>query len=175
LGESNASVRKRFATLVKLIYGVRAHDTPERNYIRAFSKQMVLDLQQYGPYGKLKWRVPSDRLDSSSAREWLRSYFDGDGDVRVSSKLSKCKVRAKSVNRTGLVDVQVLLGKSFGVDAKLYRHGSPKFPKWSQSYDLEIIGAKNIKSFAIRIGFNHPIKKRKLARIMQIIEGRGLA
>jgi intein-encoded DNA endonuclease-like protein len=136
---------------------------------------MVLDLERYGPYGKLRWRVPSDCLDESSGKEWLMSYFDGDGDVRVSSKLSKCKVRARSVNWTGLIDVQNLLEKTFGVNAKLYRHGYPKFPTWSQSYDLEIIGAKNIKKFADRIGFHHPVKKRRLARILQVIAWKGLA
>jgi hypothetical protein len=174
-GEPDESIRARFAGLVRDVYSLESYDKPAYGVIRAFGKEMLLDLKQYGPYGKLKWRVPINYLGRRSAKEWLRSYFDGDGDVRVSEGLSKCMVRARSVNKAGLLDVQLLLRSSFGIEAKLYSHGKPKFPTWSQSYDLDIIAARNLERFAKFVGCNHPQKSKKLNQIMQLIVSKGLA
>ena len=157
------------------LYGVIARDKPQFGIIRAFSKAMALDLQSYGPYGKLRWRAPLDFLNRASAKAWIRSYFDGDGDVRVSEKLSKCLVRARSVNKAGLLDVQGLLKTYFAVESKLYTHGKPKFRNWSQSYDLDVLGASNIETYAAKIGFNHPEKVLKLSRLVSIIASRNLS
>ena len=174
LAEPNKAIRRLFAELIRSLYGVIARDKPKSGRIRAFGKAMSLDLQLYGPYGKLRWRAPVDFLNRGSARAWLRSYFDGDGDVRVSEKLSKCLVRARSVNRAGLIDVLGLLHSYFAIESKLYTHGKPKVPNWSQSYDLDVLGSRNIEKFAATIGFNHPGKAQKLSRLVSIIASRNV-
>ncbi len=174
LAEPDATIRARFAELVHDLYGVESRDMPDYGVIRAFGKEMLLDLKQYGPYGKLRWRVPIRYLKRRSAKEWLRAYFDGDGDVRVSKGLSKCMVRARSVNKEGLMDVQLVLMRFFQIEAKLYLHGKPKLPTWSQSYDLDVIGMRNLREFARLVGFNHPDKSRKLDDISRLVEQRDL-
>ena len=174
LAEPDPSIRRLFASYMFRQYGVRARDNAALQTTRIYGKKVVLDMATLGPFGNSHWRVPVKRLDCASARAWLRSYFDGDGDVRVSWTLSKCKVRAKSVNLRGLRGVRQVLLSFFNVTSKIYRHGKPKRPNWSQSYDLEIIGSRNLLAFAGRIGFNHPAKQRKLNRIVALIRTKGL-
>lgn len=105
---------------------------PAYGVVRVYGKAIATDLKSYGPVGRYKWRAPLKFLNYEGACAWTRGYFDGDGDVRVTEKLGECMVRARSVNRRGLLDVKLILHKFFQIEAGLYRHGTPKFENWSQ-------------------------------------------
>ena len=170
LAEPNAEVRKLFSRLVWEIYGLRARDKPGLGIVRAFGIEMMRDLSPYGPYGKLKWLAPLRYLNWHSARAWARSYFDGDGDVHVSSIISKCRVRAKSVNLPGLESVKALLWSFFEIECKIYRIKKSANPNWSQAYELDIITIEGLLRYEELVGFNHPAKGRKLRKVVKAIE-----
>lgn len=88
---------------------------------------MAYDLARYGPFGTYTWRVPFDYLDREGARAWLRSYFDGDGEVYVrEGRLSDSKIGASSVSEQGLREVQKLLSDYFGIVSNVYPHWKKK-------------------------------------------------
>lgn len=169
LGEPNPDVRRLFRRLVWQVYHVRARDNPRLGVVRAFSVNMMRDLEQYGPFGKLKWTAPVRYMDVFSARARARSYFDGDGDVYVSSIISKCKVRAKSVNLPGLISVQTLLLSYFGIKGRIYKREKPAHDNWSQAFELQIFNRENLLRYASLVGFNHPNKQFKLGQIVELI------
>jgi hypothetical protein len=170
LGEPNIEIRRLFKFLVWRVYHVRARDKPGRGVIIAYGVKMMTDLSRYGPYGKMNWVAPLRYLDRRAARAWARSYFDGDGDVRLSSIISKCKVRAKSVNLPGLESVKTMLWSFFGIRCKIYRRAKPRHDNWSQAFELQIFNRENLLKYARHVGFNHPAKRRKLRRIVELIE-----
>lgn len=172
LAEPDAAIRRLSAEYMRSEYGLQARDKPAEGLMKAYGKQMATELKSYGPFGHHAWRVPTYALDSRTASYWLSSYFDGDGDVSVSDKPSGCIVRARSVNRLGLLGVKGLLRKYFGIDAKLYFHGAPRLANWSKSYDLNIAGALDIERFAKLVGFNHPSKSRKLDQIREMLRSK---
>ena len=172
LAEPDATVRKLFSRLVWQVYRVRARDKPRLGIVRAFGVKMVRDLFPYGPFGKLRWLAPLRYLTRISARAWARSYFDGDGDVHLSTIVSKCRVRAKSVNLQGLESVKVLLWSFFRIDCKIYKLKKPTNPNWSQPYELNIITIENLLKYDKLVGFNHPAKRRSLRRLVKLIERR---
>jgi len=77
-----------------------------------------------------------------------------------------------SVNHDGLEGVKRLLLTHFGIESRLYLHGKPKFPTWSQSYDLDIFRGSDLLAFAREIGFNHPAKVAKLKLVVAIARSR---
>lgn len=170
LAEPNVETRGLFSRLVWEIYGLRTHDKPRLGIVRAFGIEMMRDLLPYGPYGKLEWAAPVRHLNGASARAWARSYFDGDGDVHVSAVISKCRVRAKSVNISGLESVKALLWSFFEIECKIYRIKKSANPNWSQAYELDIISTESLLRFEELVGFNHPAKRRKLRQIVKAIE-----
>jgi LAGLIDADG DNA endonuclease family protein len=170
LAEPNTEIRRLFKRFVWRVYHVRARDKPERGVIIAFGANMMRDMSQYGPFEKMNWVAPLLYLDRRAARAWARSYFDGDGDVRLTSIVSKCKVRAKSVNLRGLESVKTLLWSFFGIQCKIYRRERPAHDNWSQAFELQIFNRKNLMKYARLVGFNHPAKQRKLRRIVELIK-----
>jgi hypothetical protein len=146
-----------------------ARDKPLQGVVRAYGKGMVNDMMRYGPFGRRNWAVPFRSLNRQTARNWLRSFFDGDGDIHLSSKMSKCKVRAKSINRRGLKGVKTLLWYYFRVRGKIYVRENPAKEKWSQAYELDIFNRRNLSLYARNIGFNHPEKQRKLLQLVELL------
>ncbi len=169
LAEPNASIRKLFADHVRLEYGVIARDRPTEGVIRAYGKAMAIDIMRYGPFGRRNWVVPFASLNILTAARWLRSFFDGDGDVYLSPIISKCKVRAKSTNQLGLKSVATLLWDSFGIRSAIYSREKPTRRNWSQAYELDIFNRRNLGLYARRIGFNHPEKRRKLVQLAELL------
>ncbi len=172
LSDPEPAIRNLFASLVHSIYGIEAIDDASRSLVSAFSKVMTKDLQSLGKLGRFGWLMPTPRLDAVSAAAWLRSYFDGDGDVRITGVLSKCRVRAKSVNLSGLRSIQKGLKRFFGIESRVYTHSPPANPRWSQAYDLEIIRYEALQLFKKKVGFNHPKKAARLGQIVKRIEKR---
>jgi hypothetical protein len=173
LAEPNAEIRKLFIRLVWQLYGVRARDKPGLRIVRAFGAHMMRDLLPYGPYGKLRWSAPLPYLNKDSARAWARSYFDGDGDVHLSSTISKCRVRAKSVNLSGLEGVNALLWSFFGIESRIYKIKTDN-PNWSQAYELDIITKESLLKYYKLVGFNHPEKRIRLRQLIELINRRGV-
>jgi hypothetical protein len=131
---------------------------------------MAIGMMSYGPFGRLKWAVPFGSLNRLTASCWLRSFFDGDGDVHLSPAISKCRVRAKSVNLHGLESVKALLWSSFGIECKIYRTKKSANHHWSQAYELNIIRIESLLKYEKLVGFNHPAKRRKLRQVVEAIE-----
>jgi hypothetical protein len=118
----------------------------------------------------MNWIAPFLYVDRRAARAWARSYFDGDGDVRLASIVSKCKLRAKSVNLSGLESVKTPLWSFFGIQCKIYIREKPAHDNWSQAFELQIFNRENLLKYARLAGFNHPAKRRKLRLIVELIE-----
>jgi hypothetical protein len=130
---------------------------------------MAIDMMRYGPFGRHSWTVPFGSLDKLTARYWLRSFFDGDGDIHLSPKLSKSMVRAKSINKAGLRGVSRLLWDYFKIRGKIYVREKPIRENWSQAYEPNIFNKRNLSLYARNIGFNHPEKRRKLLQIAALL------
>jgi len=171
LAEPNSEIRRLFSRLVWQVYRVRARDKPRLRIVRAFGAKMMRDLLLYGPFGKLRWVAPLRYLDGISARAWVRSYFDGHGDVHLSTVISKCRVRAKSVNLSGLESLKALLWTFFGIVQNLQAQ-KPANPNWSQPYELNIITMEDLLKYHRFVGFNHPAKLRRLRRVVELIDRR---
>jgi LAGLIDADG-like domain len=169
LADPNASIRQLFAKHVRIEYGLTARDRPLQGVIRAYGKGMAIDMMRYGPFGRLNWAVPFGSLNRLTARNWLRSFFDGDGDVHLSLKISKCMVRAKSINELGLKGVNTLLWHYFKIRGKIYAREKPTRENWSQAYEFNIFNKRNLSLYARNIGFNHPEKQRKLLQLTELL------
>jgi hypothetical protein len=137
--------------------------------IKAYGKDMAADMMRYGPFGRHDWAVPFESLNRLTARNWVRSFFDGDGDIHLSPVMSKCKVRAKSINRLGLKGVNELLWRYFRIRGKMYTREKPARENWSQAYELVISNRRNLSLYAKNIGFNHPKKNRKLLQLVELL------
>lgn len=169
LADPNTSIRRLFAKYVRIEYGIKARDRPSQGVVRAYGKDMATDMMRYGPFGRLNWAVPFGSLNTLTARYWLRSYFDGDGDIHLSPKKSRCMVRAKSINKIGLQGVNTLLWNYFRIRGRIYVREKPTRENWSQAYELNVFNKVNLALYAREIGFNHPEKKRKLLQLARII------
>ena len=132
LWDENREVRKLFAERTKKVYAEEAYDYPDRIEVCVYKRWVVIDMDKYGPINRQRWRVPFKYLDKKGAREWLRSFFDGDGHVWISFKHPHTSsVCATSINLRGLEDVQKLLKGYFGIEStiqKVYGETSNRNP-----------------------------------------------
>lgn len=133
----------------------------KRNFysVRVSSKFACLDLLKTTSFGVLKWKVPTNFLDTTKSNiEWLRAFFDCEAYV------GQYHVRVQSVNKEGLKQVKALLEK-LGIESKFYKY-ERKQKNWNINYILSI----NKKSMRIKylniIGFNHEEKFRKLKQYL---------
>jgi intein/homing endonuclease len=125
--------------------------------IKINSVVIVHDLLSLCSFGIKSWTIPKF-TDDSCKTEWLRAMFDSDAYVGINY------IRLKTVNENGLNAVRELL-KGLKIETRLYIY-KPKNYKWSVNYILDIRDFKSLERFSHVIGFNHKLKKAKLASII---------
>ncbi len=101
-------------------------------------------------------RIPFSILQSPKlvASSFLRSYFEGDGSISWSSKMTELSAISMSEGLTK--DLQILLLR-FGIA------GTRRFDRWRNTHKLYIRGVKNYLLFQDKIGFISLRKRQKLA------------
>jgi hypothetical protein len=168
-----------YAQYFKAVYGLEMHYRPElrrdrgKEYprVRISNRIAFYDLKNYGAKtGPYTWEVPRQRLDREGAREWLKCFFSGDGEVKKSGGRGYAIVY-DSTHRSGLEEIQRLLLDEFGIRSDLQaerdrtkerRHKRPESV-------LKIVREDNIK-FAKEIG---SYKKEHIERLDEILRGEG--
>lgn len=112
-----------------------------------------------GTLGHHTWRIPSFGHQEEYV-QWIRSYYDCEARVYRAVKA----IQTKSVNHQGLEQVHTRLNQ-FGIPSTLYGPYPQAKETWSPYWVLSVAGKSAIKAFALKIGFNHPMKQRVLMSI----------
>ena len=136
-----------------------------KNYyrVRVTSPVACKHLITISGFSKLAWRVPKKILvDNNSKKEFIRAIFDCEGCV------GKRNIQFQSVNGPGVYDIKKLL-KEFKINSSIYTHKRDN-PNWNLNYIMVISRKENIKRFYKLVGFNHPIKQEKLAKLAGVPE-----
>ncbi len=113
-------------------------------------------------YKKGKLRVPSliKNTPLEIKKYFVIGFFDGDGsctDLMEGREKFTPIVHVGQSDKKILLDIQKML-KEFGLDFNLHRHRYKQY-EW---YVLNTKDKNQIKLFQKRIGFTHPLKKRRL-------------
>jgi len=135
-------------------YDVRLNDT-----------SLVRFLLRIGKYHTRDWIIPEIVRESPSA--FLKGFFDSEGDVTLYLKHSSYRypcVRASSVNKEGILQIQQLL-QNLKITSSLFEEHL-KRPKGYTFYRIRIKGVKPILRFCEKVGFLLPSKINKLHNLM---------
>ena len=138
--------------------GLRSESNGKYFMIYINCKNAILDLLSLSKFKSTKWTLPKNMKSREAKVEWLRAYFDCDGYV------GPHYIQAQSVNGGGLKKVQNLLSE-FGISSKMYVYHR-KEKSWNTNYLLNINRKEMKLRFLKEIGFNHPLKRKKLENIM---------
>lgn len=159
----NIELANSFVRSFHMIYGRSPSIKVEKKYfiINCDCKDAVLDLFSITKFGSLEWFIPFKILkNSATKKEWLKSFFDCDGYV------AKKYVQLQSVNRKGIKQIQTLL-QTFGIVSRIYIY-KRKQKNWNTNYLLNIYGKEMMAKFSKEIGFNHPLKMKKLDNLIML-------
>ncbi|MDS4069831.1 MAG: LAGLIDADG family homing endonuclease, partial [Candidatus Competibacter sp.] len=166
--ETTAYINNLISTIAKTNrhYKVSPVTVPARNMTTIGSALLARLLEEeYGFTARTKYRVPEViwRGTEACVKGYLRSLFQMDGTVNVSSSRQSCSVRLASSHRELLKDVQLLL-TNFGIFSRIYqrRHaeqrrlpdgkGGYKLYNCQADYEL-IIDGESRNHFMLEIGF----------------------
>ncbi len=149
-----------FNDALRTLYGRVARTKQLGNYyaLAVTSKQAVTDLLSMASFTSKSWTLPNVVVTRTAKIEWLRAYFDCDGYV------GNKYVQVQSVNVGGLRVIQRLLNE-FGIESKIYTY-TRKNESWNINYLLNINKKEMRIKFLRDIGFNHPLKKKKLESLI---------
>ena len=164
-----------YSRYFKEVYGLEMHHDFDRRYprTRISDRMAFFDLKDYGAKtGPYTWEVPRAYLDKEGAREWLKCFFSGDGELKVSKKTkSGYSIIFDSTHRLGLKQIQDLLSEEFRIRANLQaERDRTKEPRHRKTESvLRIVSEDNIK-FAKEIG---SYKNEHIERFDEILRGEG--
>ena len=138
------------------LYGRKPHIHNLGNYFRVRITHKVAseELLALGKFKTMEWEIPSLCNVTERFVEWLRAYFDCEAYV------SKKTIVVNSVNKKGLNQVKNALN-SLGIISRWYEYQRKQI-NWNRNYILHIGRRQDRQTFLNRVGFNHPIKQRKL-------------
>jgi len=145
-----------FVVSVKRIY-------PHLKYIWEDKKKFVAevrsqifskDLLKLGKVSTKSWEFPKD-INAKQKRIWIRAFADCDGTVNNYNYTRY--VAIDSINLKGLKQISLILSE-FGISSRIIKVRY----KDKVSYRLKISRQDNLRKYEDIIGFNHPLKKRKL-------------
>ncbi len=132
------------------------------NNVSVFSKELFYFLSQLGASNSYNWFISRKLLRNSKLTAiWLKAFFDDEATVE-NSKDSHRRIRIKSVNKRGLLDVKRSLEK-LNIDSSIA--GLNNDTTWY----LTISHKPNILRYKYIIGFNHPKKEIKLEKLFEIL------
>lgn len=166
-----------YAQYFKAVYGLEMHYRPDvrrdrdRSYprVRISNKIAFYDLKNYGAKtGPYTWEVPRQHLDREGAREWLKCFFSGDGEVKKADGRGYAIVY-DSTYRPGLEEIQRLLLDEFEIRSNLQAERDRTKERGHKRPEsvLKIIREDNVK-FAKEIG---SYKKEHIERLDEILRG----
>ena len=145
-----------FVVSVKRIY-------PHLKYIREDKKRFDAevrsqifskDLLKLGKVSTKSWEFPKD-INTKQKKIWIRAFVDCDGTVNDYNYTRY--VAIDSINLNGLKQISLILDE-FGISSRIIEVRY----KDNVSYRLKISKRDNLIKFNELIGFNHPLKKKKL-------------
>lgn len=156
----NLVLAQLFNDVLKGVYGREAAIKSMGNYyaLSLTSKQAVTDLLSIASFTSKGWTFPETIVTKDAKIEWLRAYFDCDGYV------GKKYIQLQSVNENGIKVIQKLL-EDFGIESKIYDY-TRKNKSWNINYLLNINKREMRIKFLREIGFNHPLKRKKLESLI---------
>ena len=145
-------------------FSVKPKHYKERNVGRlvVYNKNLLLELQKFGPYDSRTWKVPNNFLTKATAAIWLRAFFDAEAWVELQKAKSR-SIRVDCINKKGLLQISRLL-KSFGIISQL------KTRKVNYIWRLNICGKENLQKFKDKIGFLHSAKMELLSKALSSYE-----
>ncbi|RJQ19039.1 hypothetical protein C4580_05665 [Candidatus Woesearchaeota archaeon] len=148
---------KSFCDDVKFALSRKVVARPKFEY-EVSGKWVYLLLKSLGAGKSRDWFISKRILNSSAdvKSAWLQAFFDDEATVSVKQK----RIVVNSVNYDGIKQVQFLL-KGFKIDSVLR---GPYNYKGATSFHLALY-RQSLKKFEEEIGFMHPEKKFKLAKI----------
>lgn len=116
-----------------------------------------------------KRKVPSifHRIPKNSLAKFLRGFADAEGTV------GKRSIHLSSHSKRLLEELGLLFLR-FGIIASLYKSSKTtgfERRKKRPQFSLEIAGS-DLKTFYQKIGFSHPLKRKKLERVIKEREGK---
>ncbi len=121
------------------------------------SKKIYFLLTAEFSFYSREWTLPS--LSRRSLVAWLRSFYDCEGWVEVQPRKSRL-IGVESINYSGLLSIKNALF-SLGILS-----GSITPHKNRSIWRLSVCGKENLQRFQQRIGFLHPLKKKKLEQAL---------
>jgi len=131
----------------------------KRKYYRleCHSRYILEFLRNIGvnPLKSAEKEIPELILQSPKnvVQSFLRNYFEGDGSIRYSKKMTELSCCSKSEK---LINVLQILLLRFGID------GTKRFDKYKNIWKLYLRGSRNILRFYKGIGFISARKNKKL-------------
>lgn len=146
-------------------FGMKPKMFDRKNYYNVLlcSKIAADYLRNNFNFGVYNWRAPMNILDSNKNKiEFVKAFFDCEAYV---GKKSIC---VQSVCKEGLLDIKEMLF-SLGINSKIYKY-ERKNKNWKDNYLLFIIDKENIIKYQKLIGFNHSVKKIKLAGMAELVD-----
>lgn len=154
-----------FMDTFEKFYGKRPKLTNMKNFynVSACSKTAAQHLKNNFTFGVYNWRAPMNILNSDANKiEFVKAFFDCEAHV---GKRSIC---VQSVCKEGLLDIKEMLF-SLGINSKIYVY-KRKNKNWKDNYLLFIMGKENVIKYHKLVGFNHSVKKIKLAGMAELVD-----
>jgi hypothetical protein len=143
----DTAVINRFILDFNEVYGITLKYNVNRMETRCYRKEVFHDLNKYGPYGSLLWRIPEEIINGKTSfkKEWLKAFCDGESYVE--DRPPHKRIVIYSNNKEGLLQIQRILTR---FDVSNYLNGP-----YGGTYRLRISGQNNILAFHRNIGFYH--------------------
>lgn len=154
-----------FTETFKEIYEKEPSITALHNFYKvAVTSKVACDyLLKISNFDTHNWDIPNFVLDSNELKvEFLKAIFDCEASV------SKNNIQFQSVNKNGIYGLKKLL-EDLRICSNVYTYKRPN-PNWNTNYIMIISRKENIKRYAELIGFNHPAKQKKLAKLAGVPE-----
>lgn len=168
LDEFESDVIKEFG-LINITKGISNSGTP---FVQIHGKKIITSFLSYlDDYRSFYIFIPEKIMNSNLEvkKEFIRAFYDDEGSpsLRLSLKYMEWKrsISLCSNSYRILEEVKDILFNDFHIFSNKIIRNKPDSNE-DKSYLLFITGRENITTFRDKIGFLHPIKKRKIDLII---------
>lgn len=143
----------------KLYPDLKVKYDEKRGRVDIRSQRFVKNMLKLGKVGTYDWEVPKF-MNNKQKGIWIKAFSDCDGTVYY--KNYSRYIAIDSMNLMGLEKISGLLN-DFEIKNSIY----PVKYKSIVSYRLKIYRKENLIKFRKLIGFNHPVKRKKLSEAIK--------
>jgi len=158
---TNKQVLEIIRKTLQQVYECKVGYSPRKYALTVKNARVVKDLLSHSDVGCYSWRVPREILNASV--DIQRAYIQAFGDAEATvENHNRYRIRFNSNNSIGLNQIHHMLRTTLGIPSKL------RGPYARGKYYLEISGKKWLLSFREKIGFAHPEKADKLAKLSEV-------